>query len=325
VRANYEAAQKLQAIAGAPPAEPQRRMARGSVAPQQRGNDPTWTSLFLDNAELPYFTKREEQAIVNDATFSFSGGTRAGYVAWIGQESWPMWHVVDTRWLFPTTDAADQYLRTVMPVIGDGLPTLHAPQLGDVALAFGGAEPGHTHGTRYAAQCLVIRVGRLVMKLFVVEGPTACASGTPLDETAMLALAHRAIARAQWMLSRYWLTVGRGSDAATMFAQMPNARLFTEYPILALPEFPAAMATLGDAYAPHAQVLWQIQTQLRSQQWSVHRDATRALVRTLLDDRASDQRVNAAHAYALIHEMRKLDPDPMWAQLEAECRAVYGS
>jgi hypothetical protein len=53
----------------------------------------------------------------------------------------------------------------------------------------------------------------------------------------------------------------------------------------------------------------------------VHRDATHALVRTLLDDRASEPRVNAAYASVLVAEMRRLDGDPIWAQLEAECRA----
>jgi hypothetical protein len=43
-------------------------------------------------------------------------------------------------------------------------------------------------------------------------------------------------------------------------------------------------------------------------------------VRTLLDDRTSDPRVNAAHAHAIVDEIRRLDSDPIWIQLAAECR-----
>ena len=317
VRANYEAAQRLRAAVELQP-EASRRVARGSSTGVSHGTgDPTWSSLFLDESELPQFQRSEDRR----AEAPPPGALHAGYVAWVGHDSWPMWHIVDTRWLFPTAEAADHFLRSVLYAIGDGLPALHAPQLGDATLAFGGATPGRMPGTRHASQIVVVRVGRMIAKLYVAEGPTAPQSGHALDPAMPLPLARRAAQRAQWMLARYWLSVGRGSDAATLFAQSPSERLLAEYPILALPELAEAMLTLGDGYAPAAQALYRLQTQLRGQQWQAHRDATRALVRTLLDDRASEPRVNAACAYTLVTEMRRLDSDPIWAQLEAECRA----
>jgi len=321
VRANHEAAQRLRAAAGPPQQQPGRRIARGSSAGTHGTDDPTWSSVFLDESELPQYQRSEDRR----AEAPPPGALHAGYVAWVGHESWPMWRIVDARWLFPTAEAADHFLRSATPAIGDGLPALHVSQLGDATLAFGGATPGRLPNTRHASQIVVVRVGRMIAKLFVAEGPAAPQTGHALDPSMPLPLAQRAAQRAQWMLARYWLSVGRGADAAALFAQSPSPRLLAEYPILALPELTTAMLTLGDAYAPAAQALWQLQTQLRGQQWQAHRDATRALVRTLLDDRASEPRVNAAYAFTLVAEMRRLDADPIWAQLEAECRAVHGT
>ena len=224
--------------------------------------------------------------------------------------------------MFPTGEAAEKYLRSVMATVGDGLPALPTPELADGTIAFGGAAPGRLPNTRHAAQSIVVRVGRMIAKLYIAEGPSAPLSGHVLDQTMLVPLAQHIANRAHWMLTRYWLSVGRGADAATLFAASPNPRLLAEYPILALPELPAAMLTLGDAYTASAQALWNLQTQLRGQQWQAHRDATHALVRTLLDDRSSEPRVNAAYASTLVAEMRRLDGDPIWAQLEAECRAL---
>ena len=309
VRKNYEEAQRLRAMAQSQagavtsPAQeqPPQRVARGSSAGIPR--DPTFGTLFLDGSELPYFQRGELTEL--DAC----GGLIAGSVTWMGRDDWAMSRIIDTRWLFASAAAADQFLRGAMHAIGDWLPQTSAPQLGDVTLAYGSPR---------AAQILVFRIGRMVGRLAVAQG---AAASDPLEQVMLLPYAQRAVQRAQWNLSRYWLTVGHGNDAATMFTQAPNPRLLAEYPILALPEFPAAMATLGGPYAQGAQILWQLQQQLRGQQWQAHRDATVALVRALLDDRASDTRVNAAHAMAIVDEIRRLDSDPIWIQLDAECRA----
>ena len=313
-RANYEAAQRLLARAQAPTTDdpvqpgwtsPQRRIARGSIAAS--AGDPTWTALFLDETELVHYRRTDDRRFEAPP----SGALHAGSSTWIGDERWPMWHLIDTRMLFATAEAADRYLRSVLATIGDGLPALPTAELADATIAFG--HPG--------AQSIVIRVGRMVAKLYVVEGPAARASGHALDQSMLLPLAQRITQRAQWLLARYWLSIGRSTDAATLFARSPTPRLFADYPILALPELPAAMLTLGSEYIAAAQALWDLQTKLRSREWQTHRQAMAALVRTLLDEQAGEPRVNVAHATALVAEMRRLDADPVWATLEAECRA----
>lgn len=315
VRKNYETAQKLLEMAGPQPVPGERtRMARGSTASY---GDPTWTQLFLDESELSHYRRADDRR----AEETPPGAIHAGHVAWVGDERWPMWRIIDTRYVFPTSDAAEKYLRRVMGLIGDGLPALPTPELADATIAFGGASPGRIPGTRHAAQSIVVRVGRVIAKLYVVEGPGAPQTGHVLAQPMLVPLAQRIVSRVQYMLARYWLAVGRGADAAALFAETANPRLLAAYPILALPEFPAAMLTLGGTYARSAEALWKLQTQLRGQQWQAHREATRALVRTLLDDTASEPHVNAACAQALVNEMRRLDSDPIWAALEAECRA----
>lgn len=294
VRANHETAQRLRELAAAPAGPEPRRLARGSSGPAH--GDPTWTALFLDESELPQHARVEDRRAEEPPP----GALHAGYVAWSAPTGE---RLADMRWLFATAAAADAFVRGALAVIGDGLPTLPAPQLGDTALAFG----------HHAAQVVVVRAGRAVAKL--------CAVGAHLAPQQLIPLARRAAQRAQWLLARYWLAVGRASDAAMLFARSPSPRLLADYPILALPELPAAIETLGEAYAPAARALWQLQADLRGRAWQAHREAMHALVRTLLDDRASDPRVNAAHAAVLVAEMRRLDSDPCWAQLDAECRA----
>lgn len=314
VRKNYETAQKLLAMAGPQPVPGERRMARGSSAPS---GDPIWPALFLDESELSHYQRTEDKR----AQDTPPGAIHAGQVVWVGGEQWPMWRIIDTRYLFPTGDTAERYLRRVMGLIGDGLPALPTPELADATIAFGGASPGRIPNTRHAAQSIVVRVGRMIAKLYVAEGPGAPLTGHVLEQAMLVPLAQRIVARAQYMLARYWLDVGRGTDAATLFARSPNPRLLTDYPILALPEFVNAMLTLGDGFQRGAQALWDLQTQLRGREWQAHRQAIAALVRTLLDDSASEPRVNAAHAASLVSEMRRLDADPIWAQLAAECSA----
>jgi len=96
--------------------------------------------------------------------------------------------------------------------------------------------------------------------------------------------------------------------------------LFAEYPILLLPEFPTAMASLGNAYHAAAEGLTILQGAARSN-WQTYRETLRALVRTLLDETAGEPRVNADAALRLVSAHRRLDTDYAWAAVEAECSA----
>jgi hypothetical protein len=60
---------------------------------------------------------------------------------------------------------------------------------------------------------------------------------------------------------------------------------------------------------------------VRAHRFAAYRDAMRALTRALLETDMGDPRVNAAYAHEIVSELRHLDPDPVWAQLDALCRA----
>jgi hypothetical protein len=125
------------------------------------------------------------------------------------------------------------------------------------------------------------------------------------------------------VLAEYWLGIGHGTVAAQKLGQTPRRKidaLFTEYPILLLPEFPTAIASLGDAYRPTADQLVMLQGVIRNS-WSQYRELLRALVRTLLEETAGEPRVNADAALRMVTAHRRLDPDYAWATLEAECSA----
>lgn len=336
-RRNYERARELYEAARKEPAEPAEReqddreekAVRAALArlapPPTKTTDPTWPPLFLDEAELAGFERREdrrdENPITNDRVFAEQRGIAAGSVVWLGQEFWAMWRVVDTRWLFPSVATAAAYADAMVASANEGLPPLPVPAIGDAARGFGGVELGKAQGMRYAGQVLYLRVGRMVAKLFVAEGPKAPQAGQALAQSMLLPYGEAIVRRAQWALSRYWLSIGRGHDAAAAFLTTPAltaVTLLAQYPILALPEFPAAMAAIGEQYRSAAHALWQLQEQYKSDY--SYRTVVLPLVRMLLADQTGDLRVNAHAAMPLIMHMRTIDRDPAWVQLEAECR-----
>jgi hypothetical protein len=337
-RRNYERARELFETARKEPAEPAEREAdereeqavRAALArlapPPTKTTDPAWPTLFLDETELVGFERREDRRdqnpITNDRAFAEQHGISAGSVVWLGQEFWAMWRVVDTRWLFPSVATAIAYADAMVVHVGESLPPLPVPAIGDAVRGWGGIELGKTPGTRYAGQILFIRVGRMVAKLFVAEGPKAPQAGQALAQSMLFPYAEAIVRRAHWALSRYWLAIGRGNEAANAFLAAPPltaVTLLAQYPILALPEFPAAMAALGEAHRAAGHALWQLQEQYKTDY--SYRTVVRPLVRMLLDEQVGDGRVNAHAAMPLILHMRTIDRDPAWAQLEAECRA----
>ncbi len=72
---------------------------------------------------------------------------------------------------------------------------------------------------------------------------------------------------------------------------------------------------------PRPRALASFQAQLRAHRWNAYRAAMLALVRALLATDMGDPRVNVAHAHEIVTELRYLDGDPVWTQLDAACRA----
>src|SRR5260221_6801832 len=166
--ANIVLAEQLAASARTP------RIARGSAAPPIAAEDPMWRPLFLDDADLP-LCARSEPTEWSEPTFLAHGGVRAGSITWRGDDRSALAQVVDARLVFRTAAGAAAFIAAVAPALGDGLPAVAVPALGDDTLAFGGDH----------IQIVVVRIGRVVARLHVQEGAYA-ASARQILHTATL-------------------------------------------------------------------------------------------------------------------------------------------
>jgi hypothetical protein len=298
------------------------RVARGTTPPPVPAGDPVWEPLFLDETELPSYARaeREEASSSRDPTFLAHGGLRAAHAVWTGSEWSPLARIIDSRWVFRSASEALHFLRAMAQPLGDHLPALSAPQLGDHTLAFG--DDGMTGGRR--TQILVLRVGRVIARVQAVEGTHAAQAREILHAVLLQPLAGKIVQRVRKALASYWLAVAYPTNAVPALVHSPGydaARLLAQYPLLAHAELPAAIAQLGDPYAPVAQALASFQAQIRAHRWASYREAMLALVHVLLACDIGDPRVNAAHAHEIVCELRTMDPDPIWMHLDAECRA----
>lgn len=317
---NHARLEQLQAAAHA--THQARRLARGSTPPPNHARDPVWEPIFLDETDLPGHARapREEVFASSDPAFVAHGGLRAAHAGWSGPERSPMARILDSRWVFRSAADAHYFLRAMAPVIGEGLPPLAAPQLGDQTLAFG----DHGMPGRRSTQAIVVRVGRVIARVQAFEGTHAAQAREILHAALLQPLAGKIVQRAREAQASYWLAVAHPTNAVAALVHSPGydaARLIAHYPLLAHADLPGAITHLGDQYLPVARALASFQTQLRAHRWASYRDAMLALVRVLLASDLGDPRVNAAHAHEIVRELHAMEPAPIWTQLDAECRA----
>jgi len=169
-----------------------------------------------------------------------------------------------------------------------------------------------------------VRIGRVVARVQATEGIYAASSRQVLHAATLHPLAHKIEQRARKGLAAYWIAVAYPTNAVPALLHSKGhdaAQLLEKYPILAHPELPGAMSTFDELYVDAAAALANFQAQVRAHRWVTYRQAMMRLVRILLDSDMGDPRVNAAHAQEIVTELRYLDPDPIWTQLDAECPA----
>jgi hypothetical protein len=308
---------ELEALTAAPSA---RRAGRADARPS------TMQALFLDDPELVGFRRGDDRRAINpnvhDRAFAVHGGLAAGAAEWFGDPASPLYRILDARWVFASTKAAKAYLDapSTQLLARDGMDNPAVLQIADGAHAW---ERVRSTPRGLGRQCLLFRIDRVVARLDVTEGPSAAQELQRLARAQLLPYAEAVVRRVRRVLAEYWLAIGRGTAAAQKFMQTPPRKaelLFGEYPILLLPEFPTAMASLGDAHRASAELLATLQAAARNN-WRVYREILRALVRTLLDETTGEPRTNADAALRLVSSHRQLDSDYSWAALESECAA----
>jgi hypothetical protein len=151
---------------------------------------PAYLAAFLDASDLPDMTQVRDTRLqgpdLADVAFDANHGDWAGDALWIGTNHDPVWRVLDARWTFLTVDDADAYFDAIRDQTAAGLPRIDGlPAAGDRAVV----HLGYTRGlvplpTRRSV--VLFRVGRVVCRLEVVEGPDARVQLRP-ETVALLA------------------------------------------------------------------------------------------------------------------------------------------
>jgi hypothetical protein len=309
------------------PPTPEAKSAATHALPRTPDAKPPAThALFLDEIELAGFRRGDDRRGTNpnlhDRAYTVQGGLAAGSAEWLGDDAAPVYRIVEARWVFASSRAAKAYLDApaTQLLARDGMANPAVLQIADGAHAWGSTRATPRCRSRHG---LLFRIDRVVARLDITEGPNAAGALQTLKREHLLPYADAVVRRVRRVLAEYWLAIGRGAVAAQKLVQTPARKvelLFAEYPILLLPAFPIAMAALGDAYRPGAEQLAILQGAARNN-WRVYREILRALVRILLDETAGEPRINADAALRLVSAHRRLDADPAWTALEAECSA----
>jgi hypothetical protein len=344
--ANAVRAHELYAIAQEAAAKRARRASKGPPL-----EDPLGLPLFLDQTDLPEHQaiEQDDTFAANDATFLAHGGLRAGYVTWAAPSWLAIASLIDARWVFRTAADAARFMAAIAPALGEGLPAQGAPQIGDQVLSFG--EDFNPEGR---TQILVVLEGRVVIRLKATEGVEAAASRQMLHAQMLYPVAGKAVKRAHKAQLKYWHAVEFPTNTMATLVHTPHhdvGHLLRSHPLLALGELPELVRLRADErreeldedianeedpakqelargaakkeiekYRTAADTLANFQAQLRAHRWQQYRDAMLALTHTLLASNMGDPRVNAARAHELVQELRHIDRDPVWEQLDLLCR-----
>jgi hypothetical protein len=340
-------AHELYALAEEVAAKRTRRATKGPPI-----EDPLGAPLFLDQTELPdhQVLERNDTFAAHDATFLAHGGLHAGYVSW-GAPAWlAIATLIDARWVFRTAGDAARFMAAIAPALGEGLPAQGALQIGDQVLSF-----GDDFSREGRMQILAVLEGRVVIRLKAIEGVEAASSRQMLHAQMLYPLAGKAAKRAHNAQLRYWHAVEFQTHTIATLVHTPHhdvGRLLASYPLLAMGELPELIRLRADdrreeldedianeedpakqdlakeaakkeieKYKNAADTLGNFQAQLRAHRWQQYRDAMLALTRMLLASNVGDPRVNAARAHEIVHELRHIDPDPVWEQLAMLCRS----
>lgn len=137
--------------------------------------DDRWASLFLDSGDLMGFEfvddrRMQEGYPPQDSSYVQARGLMWGAAGWQGRPNWPISHVIDTRWLFPSPELADQYANATVAAASEGLPPVPSLSHGDSFARFAGPQLDVQTGQQVTVVISFVRIGTVVAKLYTAEG-----------------------------------------------------------------------------------------------------------------------------------------------------------
>ena len=166
----------------------------------------SYAQLFLEDNDLPAGLKQVQDARnkgpdAGDVAFEKQQGKRSGFAAWLAErKDAVVWRVVDVRFVFPTADAASEYMAASWPRLAEGATeSKDAPKVGNECRVFGPenaqlkklAKLGLASDLR--AYAYVFRKQNVVVKLFVCQGPEL--AEPVLQPETIVPLAEKIVAR----------------------------------------------------------------------------------------------------------------------------------
>ncbi|MFN8633020.1 MAG: hypothetical protein U0893_04130 [Chloroflexota bacterium] len=131
--------------------------------------------LFLDSTDVPAGLTMTQDSRGRgpdhgDASFWKYGGIASGMAVWHGPEDAPIHRLVDVRWVFPTPEAATEYVHETMAASSEGLPLFGTdPLIGTACQVFGGSPDVLGSGDGLTAFCYLLTVGPVVVKLYAAD------------------------------------------------------------------------------------------------------------------------------------------------------------
>jgi hypothetical protein len=172
----------------------ERERAATGMMEAQRSTE-LYLSTYLDQNDLPSMPWVQDSRVSGsdpgDTAFARFHGRVSGLSAWQRDFDQTIWRIVDIRFLFDNAEDAAAYHQERLTYNSEGNPAVSgAPTVGEECFVYGGANSMEMAGVTVTLTTYfyIFRVGRVVAKLFVAQGPNA---KDPLTLEAVVPLSER--------------------------------------------------------------------------------------------------------------------------------------
>lgn len=160
-------------------------LAQLSFAPTARAEAASrFAQVFMIAGDLPKGFKQTEEHLSladNPPAFKSCNGENSGLRVFQAEPSATLQRIVDIRWTFPTAGDAQKFFEASHMSLSENTPLIaDAKPVGDSCKVYGGENKlaAMLGGDSFNQYFYIIRVGRVVAKIYGSEGPSASSHPT---------------------------------------------------------------------------------------------------------------------------------------------------
>lgn len=160
-------------------------VAQVSFAPASRAEAPAgFAKVFMTASDLPKGFKQTEEHLSladNPPEFKKCKGQGSGLRVFQADSAATLQRIVDIRWTFPTAADAQAFFDATHKSLAEGSPLIaNAKPVGDSCKVYGGENQmaAMMGGDSFNQYYYIVRVGRVVAKIYGSEGPAATSHPT---------------------------------------------------------------------------------------------------------------------------------------------------